>query len=164
MTATYEKIATTTLGSAATEVNFTSISGSYTDLILIMSGNSTTGNVYESLQVNSDTGSNYSRTYLSGDGSITDSGRNTSQTYFRFDAYSRVSSTGRNINIINFNNYSNSTTYKTFLARSNNSALGTDAVVGLWRSTSAITSIRVFMDTSTWISGSTFTLYGIKSE
>jgi len=164
MTATYEKIATNTLSSAAATITFSSIPATYTDLVLVTSGNSTAANVYESLQVNGDTGSNYSRTYLSGDGSITDSGRNNSQTYFRFDAYSRVSATGRNINIININNYSNSTTYKTFLARSNNAALGVDAVVGLWRSTAAITSITIFMDINNWTSGSTFTLYGIKAE
>ena len=39
MTATYEKIATTTLGSAATSVTFSSISGSYTDLVLFSTGN-----------------------------------------------------------------------------------------------------------------------------
>jgi hypothetical protein len=164
MASTYEKIATNTLSSAAATITFSSIPATYTDLVLVTSGNSTAANVYESLQVNGDTGLNYSRTYLSGDGSITDSGRNTSQTYFRFDAYSRVSATGRNINIININNYSNSTTYKTFLARSNNAALGVDAVVGLWRSTAAITSITIFMDTNNWEVGSTFTLYGIKAE
>jgi hypothetical protein len=35
MTSTYEKIATNTLGSAASSVTFTSISGAYTDLVLI---------------------------------------------------------------------------------------------------------------------------------
>ena len=33
--ATYEPIATTTLGSAASTITFSSISGSYTDLILV---------------------------------------------------------------------------------------------------------------------------------
>ena len=37
--ATYEPIATNTLGSAAASVTFSGISGSYTDLILITSTN-----------------------------------------------------------------------------------------------------------------------------
>jgi hypothetical protein len=35
MAITYEPIATTTLGSAAADVTFTSISGTYTDLVLV---------------------------------------------------------------------------------------------------------------------------------
>ena len=35
MTATYEKIATTTLGSNTASTTFSSISGAYTDLVLI---------------------------------------------------------------------------------------------------------------------------------
>jgi hypothetical protein len=66
--------------------------------------------------------------------------------------------------IINIQNYSNSTTYKTVLARSNNAATGTDATVALWRSTSAITSIDYYLNSGSWATGSTFTLYGIKAE
>jgi hypothetical protein len=62
MTATYEKIATTTLGSTTATVTFSSISGAYTDLVLVERlVKSITGG---SLQVrfNSDTGTNYSAT------------------------------------------------------------------------------------------------------
>ena len=38
MASTYEKIATTTLGSATASYTFSSISGTYTDLILILVG------------------------------------------------------------------------------------------------------------------------------
>jgi hypothetical protein len=38
MAITYEPIATTTLGSAAASVTFSSISGSYTDLVLVVTG------------------------------------------------------------------------------------------------------------------------------
>jgi hypothetical protein len=42
MTATYEKIATTTLGSAQADITFSSISGAYTDLVIIYTLNAAT--------------------------------------------------------------------------------------------------------------------------
>ena len=39
MAITYEPIATNTLGSAAASVTFSSISGTYTDLVVVVSGN-----------------------------------------------------------------------------------------------------------------------------
>lgn len=70
------------------------------------------------------------------------------------------------VNVINVENYSNTTTNKTVIARSNSSSsiAGTVAVAGLWRSTSAITSITVFCTNGSNIkAGSTFSLYGIKA-
>ncbi len=63
-----------------------------------------------------------------------------------------------------YQNYSNTTTYKTVLSRCSNPTGGTLAVAGLWRSTAAITSITLTPTAGNWLSGSTFTLYGIKAE
>ena len=81
MPITYATIATTTLGTAAASVTFSSISGSYTDLVLVVSpiSNSGTG-VDNSIQFNSDTGSNYSLTGLYGNGSSGVSYRKSSRT------------------------------------------------------------------------------------
>jgi hypothetical protein len=57
-------------------------------------------------------------------------------------------------------NYSNTTTYKTILARSNNAGIGLDAIVSLWRSTAAINTVNVLADTN-FEAGTSFTLYGI---
>jgi ethanolamine utilization microcompartment shell protein EutL len=78
MAKTYEPIATTTLGSAAASYTFSSISGSYTDLILVVDATTTAGNRALQLVLNSDTGTNYSATYITGDGSSTASSRNSS--------------------------------------------------------------------------------------
>jgi hypothetical protein len=70
--------------------------------------------------------------------------------------------TGGSVSILNFQNYSNSTTYKSVLTRVNNSGF-TMAWVNLWRSTAAITSITIYPYSGTFSSGSTFTLYGISA-
>jgi hypothetical protein len=158
MPSTYEPIATQTLGSAAATVTFSSISGAYTDLVLVVAATSTTGNPNIYLQYNGDTGSNYSQTVLYGDGSSPGSFRNTNQTKQSLgDVNTTVGTT-----ITHIMNYSNTTTYKTNLVR-NDMSLYVEALVGLWRSTSAVNSILVGVTTSTFTSGSTFTLYGIKS-
>ena len=161
MPRTYEPIATTTLGSGATSVTFSSISGAYTDLILVCNGN-TSSNANNYLQFNSDTGSNYSATRLSGDGTSASSARNTNQTQMLLDGFGFWTSTYEGNKIIHIMNYSNTTTNKTVLTRANTASKGTDALVGLWRSTAAITSVR-FNSDSTIQAGSTFTLYGIKA-
>lgn len=162
MAATYSSIATTTLGSASGTVTFNTISGSYTDLILVVNaGASATVNLW--VQVNSDTGSNYSVTRLSGNGTAASSDRKTSATKFELTAQSYVDDPITFNSIIQFQNYSNSTTYKTLISRQNLAAGGVDAVVGLWRSTSAITSISALTSSGTFDIGSTFTLYGIQA-
>ena len=160
MAVTYEPIATTTLGSAQSSVTFSSISGSYTDLILVGSVNTTTGLDYY-FQVNSDTGSNYSTTRLAGNGTTASSARasGTNKNYLN----STSTTTGWHQFSVHFMNYSNSTTYKTFLTRYDNAGLESAAKVHLWRSTSAINSINITTDSSTFTSGSIFTLYGIKA-
>lgn len=164
MAVTYDKIATNTLSSATGTVTFSAISGSYTDLVLVVSTTNNTGvtapAVY--LRFNSDTGSNYSTTMLYGDGSSAGSGRSTSSTYALLNWLGGGSSSIIVNSITHIFNYSNTTTFKTLLSRYNNSSAEVDAGVSLWRSTSAITSVTVLDTTGrNFATGSTFTLYGI---
>jgi hypothetical protein len=157
---TYKAIATTTATGSAL-VSFTSITSSYTDLVFVCNlkaANSVDINV----TVNGDTGTNYSRTVLTGDGGTASSSRQTSKAYFQPDSNGYVTNTMSQITTIHFMNYSNATTYKTFLSRTGNWEVGVDATVGLWRSTSAINRIDIAPIGATYFSsGSTFTLYGI---
>jgi hypothetical protein len=158
MPQTYEPIATQTLGSATNSVTFSSISGSYTDLVLVFNG-TVSANQYVALRLNSDTGSNYSWTRVDGNGSTAQSSRGTSTTFGRLGI---GDPTNRTLTISQFMNYSNTTTNKTVLSRSNTDFVG--ALVNLWRNTAAITSITVLTTTAdTFTVGSTFTLYGIKA-
>jgi hypothetical protein len=158
MPKTYEPIATQTLGTATNSVTFSSIAGTYTDLVLVFNG-TVSANQYVAVRLNSDTGSNYSWTRIDGDGTSAYSSRGTSTTFGRLGI---GDPTNRTLTISHFMNYSNTTTNKTVLSRSNADFVG--ALVNLWRNTAAITSITVLTTTAdTFTVGSTFTLYGIKA-
>ncbi len=164
MPATYEPITTTTLSTATASVTFSSISGSYTDLVLVIFGGFA-GNEDVAMRFNSDTASNYSGTNVQGNGSGVFTGRQSNQTSCYLTSGGYFTNALQSNAIIQIQNYSNTTTYKTVLSRNNNTSTSTEFCVNLWRSTSAITSINLFGRNSStnWLSGSTFTLYGIKA-
>jgi len=163
MATTYEPIATTTLGSAAADITFSSISGTYTDLRLIFEGMAVSAGQDIYCQVNGDTGSNYSHTRLTGNGTAASSSRGSSLAFMRFSDGGSPQTTNTSVTKVDFMGYSNTTTYKTVINRADNSNRGTDAVVNLWRSTAAITSIKFYISSGNIASGATATLYGIKS-
>jgi hypothetical protein len=163
MPITYEPLATTTLGSAAASITFSTISGAYTDLVLVFftPSNSINDDMY--LQYNSDTGSNYSNTTLRGNGTTASSTRGSNTTGARFSDSSSPTTTTSNTAIIHIMNYANTTTYKTNISRSNNASTGIDAMVTLWRNTAAITSVKVYPASGNMATGTIATLYGIKA-
>jgi hypothetical protein len=160
---TYTPIATTTANGSSTNITFSSISGSYTDLrLIILMGATNSGNTFN-LQFNGDTGTNYSQVEIWGDGTSASSARRASQNSL-FIVGSRVGAPTSitNISKLDIMNYSNATTFKTLLNRQDAASAGTLAMVGLWRSTSAITSISIDSNgAGNIVSGSMFTLYGI---
>jgi hypothetical protein len=163
MAITYEPIASTTLSSANASTEFTSISGSYTDIVLIVNGGLTTNNQSFFFQFNSDSSSLYSYTYLAGSGSAASASRVTPTTGIA--AYNVNGQSDDQIKsqvILQLQNYSNTTTFKTCLVRGGTD-LTTQATVGLYRSTSAITAVKILATNGTLQTGSTFTLYGIKA-
>jgi len=158
---TYEPIATTTLGSATNTVTFSSIPGTYTDLLLSygVKSNSATDVL---CRFNSDTGSNYSQTVLQGNGTTAASGRSSNQTRILLDSCGYPNNPSPNVCNVSFMNYSNTTTFKTAISRNAGSSTVTGEV-GLYRSTSAISSITLTGGVN-FATGSTFSLYGIKAE
>jgi hypothetical protein len=161
MAITYEPISTQTLSTAAASVTFSSIPGTYTDLIVVSNGSNSTLSEIR-IRFNSDSGSNYSETLLLGSGTNAISGRGTNTTYL---VHNYVDTT-RGMAISQINNYSSSNVYKTMLTRWNapsSSDPYVAAYVGLWRNTAAITSVTILTATGNLASGSTFTLYGIKA-
>ena len=165
MPATYEPITTQTLGSNQNIITFTNFGG-YTDLVLII--NAVTNHLDDGargiMRFNSDSNTNYSVTYLASDGSAPlSSFREVSQDAgIAYGVMGNVS-TNYSAQIINIMNYTNTNVFKAVLCRSAN-ANGTNAsnrlVSGNWRNTAAITQIDLDCD-GEYITGSTFTLYGI---
>jgi hypothetical protein len=160
MTSTYQAIASTTLSSNAATVTFGSIPGTFTDLVIIGdSTSSSLGAVY--MYFNGVTGTtNYSATVLSGNGSSGSSFRSTDTD----QALCSVVDTVRSGFIVNIMSYSNTSVFKALISRGGVTTFATRAFAGLWRSTAAITSISIFNGGGNFVSGSTFSIYGIKAE
>ena len=166
-TNTYVALATQTLAnSTTTQIDFAAFSTSYTDLICVSNFGMMSAGDDIRVQVGNgsiDTYTNYSDTILRGNGTAASSYQLTSVSYF--SAYTLNGTTTNNQTIIHqINNYSNTTTYKTCLIRSGSAGSELSAVVGLWRSTSAINYLRIYTTGGYFSSGSTFTLYGIANS
>ena len=165
MPATYEPIATTTLGSSASSIDFTSIPSTYTDLRIIVNGKPTSGS-FMWMRYNSDSSTTYSVTSLSGDGSAAASFRTTSAAQLTCKGYSSDDTSQPTLYEIDIFSYTSST-FKTHLCSTSADYNGSGNVqrfVGLYRSTSAITSVNLLRSASdTFAAGTTATLYGIKN-
>ena len=166
-TNTYVALQTTTLTSVAQGITFTNIPQGYTDLVLVLSLISkTAGNDIRFRVGNNsiDTGANYSATFITGNGSTANSDRVSNQTYV---PQMRLVATTTNpaTFIFNFQNYSNTTTFKTIISRNSSPSSEVGASTGLWRSTSAINQIYVYEDGNVspqqFDIGTTATIYGI---
>ena len=164
MPATYDKIATYTVPSAAASYTFTVIPSTYTDLVLITTGGTVSSGQAIYAQFNGDTATNYSDTVMIGNGTTASSTRATINGVRVIGRFVGTDGTLNAVGITQIMNYANTTTFKTVLNRSNNSN-GVSASVSLWRATpAAITSITLVGDgPSNILTGSTFTLYGIRA-
>lgn len=172
--ATYEKIASVTVGSGgAADIEFTSIPGTYTDLVVKLSSRVTDTAVNDStaiaIQLNGDTGSNYTRRTLFGDGGATGSSSATTTSM-------RIGFTSNNGNTSS--TFGNCEFYIPNYAGSTQKSVSADAVAesnvaqfiyatlnaGIWTSTSAITSIKIISPSFNFVQHSSATLYGIKNS
>jgi hypothetical protein len=170
----FESIATVSVGSGgAANVEFTSIPATYTHLqvrgISRATGtpSATSFNLLY-VELNSDTGSNYSEHRLEGNGStVSASGSaNTTKMNASIESGSNQTASVFGVAIIDILDYANTNKYKTIRglggADSNGSgALGLQS--GSWRSTNAITSVKLTPQANNFDQYTTFALYGCKS-
>ena len=159
---TYTPLATTKLTSSSATVTFSSIPQTYTDLVVSINIAGLTAQETPKMYFNGDTSALYSTTFLDGGSSVL-SNRTTAQgSFYGIGAYNSGNPTGVSSILININNYSNTTNNKTMLARSAAATLSTNLTVGLYRSTSAVSSISFIVHGgNSYLPGTTFTLYGI---
>ena len=161
-TNTYVALRTETVATATSSVtlSLSGISG-YTDLVLVINATASGGALNPQIQFNGDTASNYSLTWMYGNGSAPFSGRYSDQTssYIGYLTTSQPATF-----IVQIQNYSNSTTNKTALFRWNTTNTEVGAGVCLWRNTAAITSVTIKTSANNFAVGSTFSLYGVKAE
>ena len=166
-TNSYESISTVTVGSGGTtNIEFTSISSSYTHLQIRSTNIFSLADQAIGVQVNSDTSGNYSwhRLYGSGSAASADASSSTTTMYLTFGA----GATNREApSIIDILDYANTNKFKTFRCLSggdNNGGGFIGFTSGLWRSTSAITSIKLTASGGNFNQYSSFALYGIKGS
>jgi hypothetical protein len=154
---TYVPLSSVTLSTAQSQVTFSNIPQTYTDLVLIVNASLASGAASLLMRYNSDSGTNYSGTRLIGNGSAASSERTTSSNqndigYFNTSMCNSITS---------IQNYSNSTTYKTCLVRANTSEY-VFGQVQMWRNTAAVTSISITNSSAVnFNAGTTFNLYGV---
>jgi hypothetical protein len=178
MANTYTLISSSVLSTTATSVTFSSIPATYTDLIMKWSSrsNSASNGTFGTFRFNGSSSTNYSTRILYSNGStvsndavssrddlfsefLTNGGASTSSTFSSGELY--------------FPSYTSST-YKPVLVDSRTETnASTQAyigmVAGLWSNTSAITSLTIYSGSTaspsdSFVSGSSFYLYGIKNS
>ena len=156
-TSTYVALATTTLPSSASSVTFSSIPGTYRDLVLVINGSGSAGGSMP-VQFNGDgTASNYYNMYGYGYSSGTDYGQPSNNNFLSWD-------TGENMAIMQIMDYSATNRHKSVLCRMHRGSYSSVwMLAGRWANTNAITSVSFAPSSGTLNSGLTASLYGIEA-
>jgi hypothetical protein len=171
MAVTYKKIASVTVGSGgAADIEFTSIPATYTDLLVKLSGRTTTGSFPNpTIQFNGDTASNYKwiSVYSSGSGAgSSSSASDTGILFGNLDGSSQTASTFGNSELY-IPNYAGSTQKSTsadIVSENDATQAYSSLYAGLWTGTAAITSIKINPGSGNFAQYSTATLYGISKS
>jgi hypothetical protein len=172
MANTYTLIASNTLGASAASVTFSAIPATFTDLVLRVSGRTTSAGTVSSgfIQMNSVT-STYSSTFMRGDGASATSSRE-SGDYAGFYLGGVVGG-GATSNTFSshefyFPNYTVATAKPVSQFSVNETNATTAYIFGiahLCSSTAAISSLTINLNGGvSFVSGSSFYLYGIKNS
>jgi len=168
----YESIATTTVGAGGVaSVTFSSIPSTYTHLqVRILAKFEEPTVAVDSIRTrfNGDSGNNYARHRISGDGSTASSAAATTTSFVNAGDMSTNSSNSGIFGcaILDILDYANTDKYKTTRSLDGNDRNGAGTVglrSGLWMNTSAITQISfAAVGGSDFTQYSSFALYGIK--
>jgi hypothetical protein len=173
VTNSYESIATVTVGSGgAADVTFSSIPATYTHLQIRGIGRSTYNgganeNQFLYMQFNSDTGANYDSHRLLGNGSTASASASNGRINMIPSWIGTLNSTANVFyaSVTDILDYLDTNKFKTVKSLGGGDENGSGAVIflnNLWRSTSAITTIKLYPESNNFAQYTQFALYGIK--
>ena len=165
------KIASTIVESPVATIDFTSIPSGYTDLKLVISSRASATNDIL-IRFNSDTTGNYPNTVLWGGGGTGSVGTFRSATYTGIYSLSISNAGAFTVNtyascelyIANYTAAVNKAVNGISVQENNSASAGQTysyITTGVWNNTSAITSLTISPPSSTFLTNSTATLYGI---
>ena len=167
-TTAYESIATYTAAGGESSFTFTSIPQTYAHLeVRVLSRRpSGTGHVI-ALQLNNDTGSNYSWHNVYGNGATAFAQASTNIDYIdTFWPHSGSNLSGQygagTIQILDYSSTTKNTTVKALGGGDANGSGGIYLTSGAWYNTAALSTLKIFFRGDTVVAGSSYSLYGIK--
>jgi len=163
MPATYEPIATTTLGTAASTITFSSIPSTYTDLRLVLVYKVSTTSSVPALQINSDTFARYSKINTNGNGVSVSAASSVGST--EISLANQVDTTIPQMVTIDIFDYTSTTIKKPLLITTSEDKNGSGSVnfaTATYNQTTAFSTLNfIILYGGNYSIGTTATLYGI---
>lgn len=172
LASSFESIATTTLTTSTASITFSSIPSTFTHLHIrsIQRATAGAGNYGDesALTFNADTGNNYARHNLYGDGASAGAGGTGTNAQISLAVCPRTSVLANSfgVGVIDILDYRNTNKYKTVRSLTGWDANGSGVIIfesGVWMNTNAITSITLTAYNTAFAQYSSFALYGIKA-
>ena len=163
-------IASTTLSTTATDVTFGSIPADYTHLQIRGIARLSSASNYGEITFNSDTAANYTFHKINGNGSSASAygASGTNSIYLDYLAYNSTTASAFGVFVVDILDYLNTNKYKTVRTLAGNDGNGNGGISftsGVWRSTSAISTLTIKgynNGTDPFVTYSSFALYGVK--
>lgn len=161
-TPTYTALAYTVLSSSSSQVIFSSIPNTYKDLVVVVRSKNNGSGTVTRWQFNSDTTSNYSIQMVTGEQNAVVAIRSAT-TWIEPHYYSDLDNNWSSSLVFQILDYSANNKNKACLIRNAQVATERGALMAAarWGSNDPITSIRIFINTGAFDTGSSFSLYGI---
>ena len=165
----FESIATASGDGTNFEITFSSIPSTFAHLQIRCLAKSTTGTPAINLRINGDTGSNYTRHRLIGDGTSASATGDVSQTQIPVLGNAGLPSASNTYgvaiyDILDYTNTNKYTTVRVLAGQDSNGSGGVDFTSGLWLNTAVISSLtfRTANSAEPFTTATRFALYGIK--
>lgn len=163
-TPTYDLLASTELSSTASSVTFSSlntVASGYRHLVISVEAQASASSYYAFMRFNGDSNTQYI-TYMNGNGSTKAVGY-TGDNKFQLGANGSYWRSSENCSVlIEIPDFALTSKHKSALVRFNNSAQAVELMACRLPSLTAITSVSLTMNVSTFAAGGKFYLFGIK--